>query len=345
MSDLEILSLIITIVSLLCFSVVFTFLFRSYFKREIDGVKKGYYDIDLFVEEEQNKEKGKGHKVLDISFKVVQYVFLGAIAFLFLASVYERVSGGRILIGDSTAYVIASGSMSEKNRENGYLYDPVLQEQYDLDNQFNTYDVIGITRYASQDDVSLYDVVAFTSNTGTTIVHRIVEIENIDGTDFYITRGDSNGAAETDDNSFYGDYLSYESIIGYYNGFRIPAVGAFVIFLQSGAGIVTIVSIIYCFLMFEFYRNRLDKATEERRTLVKDLIAYDGSFVELKTAHVETITYNGRKHELEVGKDDILDYYEDKEEPDKGDEIDLDSKEKEHGKENADQGQQEGQGH
>ncbi len=332
MSDLEILSLIITIVSLACFAVVFTFLFRSYFRHEEEEVKQGYYDIDLIVEDRQVKEKTKGQKALDVVYKAFQYVFLGVIAFVFVASVYEKASGGRILIGDSTVYVIASGSMSEKNTANTYLYDEALKQEYNLDNQFNTYDIIGITKYKSQEDVRLYDVVAYTSNSGTTIVHRIVEIENIDGVDYYITRGDSQPSS--DDNTFYGDYLRYDSIVGYYNGFRLPAVGAFAIFLQSGAGIVAVASIVYCFAMFEFFRRRLDKQIEARKAMLLSKIPYDGTSDELKSVHIERITYNGVEYPLYVAHDDIRDYIEDDDEKDRKNPI----KEKENGKENEDKG-------
>lgn len=59
-----------------------------------------------------------------------------------------------MLFGDSTLVVIASGSMSEKNND-------IIKKHPELNNQFDTYDIIGITKYQKQEEISLFDVVAY----------------------------------------------------------------------------------------------------------------------------------------------------------------------------------------
>ena len=69
--------------------------------------------------------------------------------------------------------MIASGSMSEKNNE-------YVKDNEELNNQFDTYDMIGISKYGSQNDVKLYDVVAYKNKKDITIVHRVVQIKTFE---------------------------------------------------------------------------------------------------------------------------------------------------------------------
>ena len=196
--------------------------------------------------------------------------------------------------GNTSLVVIASGSMSEKNEENTYLSS--------LNNQFNTYDIIGITKYDSQNDISLYDVVAFKNDEGITIVHRIIDIEEVNGEEVYITRGDANSVS--DNGSQYDDYLHYENIIGYYNGTRIQSVGIFVVFLQSNAGIITIVAIAYCLIMFDYYSNKYDEAIKNRTDLLVNSLQYDLSNEEneARLIKLENLIYKNKLVKFVDGK-------------------------------------------
>ena len=184
--------------------------------------------------------------------------------------------------------------MSEKNPTNTYLVDN------SLDNQFDTYDMIGVTRYKSEEDVKLYDVIAFKSNNNKTVIHRIIKIENIDGKNYYTTRGDSNSS--NDNNVLYGSYLTYESFVGYYNGVRIKGIGAFVIFLQSGSGIITVVSILVCFIMFDYYKSKTDKAMNKRTNMLIELIDDEIDTKEIKTKFKQELFYKGNKYTFENGQ-------------------------------------------
>lgn len=266
MSNIEIISLVVTIVCLISFCSVFTILFRHYYLTNIDGVKEGNYDHDLIsnAKEDESRDLKTGEKKkkgIQIGIKVGSYLILGLILVFFGVSLYSRFSGNIIPFGDSTLIVIGSGSMSERYQTNTYLFEN------DLTNQFNTYDIIGITKYDSEADIDLYDVVAFKDKDGTTIVHRIISINNLeDGRVGYITQGDAN--SKNDVGSRYSDYIYYDDIIGFYNETRIETVGIFIIFLQSNAGIITIVAIAYCLFMFDYYNTRYDNTIEERTQLL-----------------------------------------------------------------------------
>lgn len=269
MDNIELIALLVTVICLVSFSIVFTVLFRNYYKTNIDKLLTGEEDIDLIDNaiSEAKRKKDKGSKAFRISTRILGYAFFLVIIAFFGVSLYARFSGSLIPFGDSTLVVIASGSMSERNERNTYL------DEYNLNNQFNTYDIIGISKYDNESQVKLYDVVAYRSESGTTIVHRIISEAVEEGERVFVTRGDSNPAS--DPGTYYEGYLHYDDILGYYNETRIQSLGIFVIFLQSNAGIITIVAIAYCLFMFDYYNTKYEKAIDIRTNQLIELMNYD----------------------------------------------------------------------
>ena len=272
MSSIEIISLIVTIICLVSFSLVFTYLFRHYYYSNIKEIEEGKADVDLIDNAlfENEKKKSKVNKVLHITGKVFSFSLLALVLFFFGTSLYSRFSGNNMVFGDKSYIVIATGSMSEKNKNNDYLFDNKLLTEYDLNNQFDAYDIIGVTKYKAKEEVKLYDVIAFKGKDNVIYVHRIIEIRE-DGT--YITRGDSN--ARSDNGLLYENYLSYQNIVGKYNSSRVPGLGIFVIFIQSNGGIITIVSIIYCMFMFDYYRDKYENSIERRTKFILETLNLD----------------------------------------------------------------------
>lgn len=295
MSSIEILSLIVTIVALVSLSFVFTFLFRSYFRGIVEAVESGEEDAELIYEEAMGKrEKTLPQKLLHYGGKALSYLVLVVLVGVFAWSLAARFMGTEMSLGGNIPLVIVSGSMSYKNEDNQYLYDN------DLDNQFQTYDIIVVNQTASPDDIELYDVIAFYSSDGTVVVHRVVEIVDTSEGPMYVTRGDANDTS--DDNALYGDYLPYQQIVGEYHGVRVPAAGAFVLFLQSGAGVVCVISIVYCFAIFEFYRRKMDLAIEERTEKLLSFLTIDEADENADVNFTEVLTYKGKDYVLPNGE-------------------------------------------
>ncbi len=300
MSSIEIISLVVTLVCVISFSVVFTILFRNYYLTNIESVKAGREDADLIeqavYQEKQNKNKTK--KALKKALRIFEYVLMGVICAFFVFSMYSRFSGNVLMFGKHSFIVIATDSMSLQNSNNTYL------KENNLDNQFNAHDIIGLAPYDSEDDVKLYDVIAYKSKDDVVIVHRIRVIETLeDGSKAYHTRGDKN--AIDDDNNFYGAYLTYDDIIGHYTGARVPEIGIFIIFVQSNAGIITIVSIIYCLLMYDRLNNKYEKAMDERTELLLNTLSFDPETDEANDViaqYKETIIYKGNCYVFDSGK-------------------------------------------
>ena len=298
MSTIEIISLVITIICLLSFSITFTILFRNYYLSNIESVSEGRDDIALIDNaiDEERKKKSKPKRILKIILKVFSYCVLGVVVVGFGVSLYGRFTNNIMVFGNSTVVVVGSGSMSKKNSDNTYLLTQ------NLTNQFNTYDIIGISKYNDQNDIKKYDVVAYKNKEGTTIIHRIINVIDNKGDIEYVTRGDSNNASDT--NVQYDGYLKYKDIIGFYNNTRIPNVGIFVVFLQSNAGIITLLAIIYCLFMFDHYSSKYQKAVNERTSKLIDIINFDISsndVGDLNMHQFETLSYKGYIYYFEKG--------------------------------------------
>lgn len=295
MSKIEILSLIITLICVASFATVFTVLFRHYYKGMISDVKDGKLDIELIDNAlyEEKIEKSKKHKVFKIVLKTFSSVLLGVILLGFGVSLYSRITGNLMPIGNNTFVVVSTGSMEKRNENNDYL------DTYNLRNQINTYDMVNITKIKNKEEIKLYDVIAFKADDGRVIVHRVVKITS----DGLITKGDSN--RDNDVGSLYSNYLSYKNVIGKYTGTRIPLVGLFVIFLQSNAGIITIVSVFYCLLMFEHLKGKYENAIIERTNFLIDLINVDleeDDISNLESSYQEILIYKGQEYRFVSGK-------------------------------------------
>ena len=314
MTSTEIITLVVTVVCLLSFCTVFTILYGHYCKSNIEAVSQGKRDIALIddaVEEEKDK-RSKAKKAWKRTRKIASYLLLGAVFAIFACALVAKFNNDVMPFGDTSVVAIASGSMSERNSET-VLTHP------ELTNQFDKYDIIGLTKYQSEDDVKLYDVIAFRSDKGLTIIHRVVDIQTTaSGQKRFITQGDSNEV--TDEGIQYKGDLTFERVVGHYNGFRLRGLGVMVFFLQSPSGIVSVISVIYCLFMFDHFTGKYDEAVVRRTNMLVELIDYDlENENPLESKYRETLVYRGATYTFEDGKylgkvgdgirEDVLDHY------------------------------------
>ena len=291
MSSTDIIALIVTIIGVASFATVVTILFRNYIRSAIKEIKAGHRDIeivDLMIYELDPKVI-KQRKAGSLAKNIIYYAFLAVVIPLFGLSIYSRIKNNVTKIGDNFVMVVASGSMSEKNEANDYL------TTYNLNNQFQTYDMIVLTGVKSSTQLTLYDVIAYRNDRGINVIHRIIDIEYSEGEIRYTTRGDANSATDN-----YHPFM--KDIIGKYTNKRIPSVGIFIMFFQSYAGIVTILSVVYCSFMISHFTKKLDTATDERRDLlatlfdVNDMVETDLEF--MTNTHASIIYYKGYAYEI-----------------------------------------------
>lgn len=284
MEKIELISLIITFVGVVSFAIVFTVLYRSYTKSTIQEVSTGQRDIDLIdmaLYEKQKKNK-KSTKILKMVKNVLFYTILAIVVPIFIFSIVNRFQGRTTMIGDKGIMVVASGSMSERHKNNDYLVEN------DITNQFNTYDIIVLEKVEAQEDIELYDVIAFKNNKGVNIIHRVIDIRDVNGEFRYVTQGDAN--ADKDDYT-----PNYGDVIGRYTNQRVKSLGIFIIFFQSYSGMITIASLIFCLVMIDRYNLQIENEQNKRLTHLGEIInqVNDDDIDNIKTSFKETICYKG----------------------------------------------------
>ena len=156
-------------------------------------------------------------------------------------------------------------------------------------------------------DIKLYDVIAYRNDTQINIIHRIIDIDYGLETK-YVTRGDVYDSSKTD------SYRPvYEDIIGRYTGKRIPGVGIFILFLQSYAGIITVLSLVYCLIMIDSMSNKINKVQAEREEKLQQAMDYSSeqALKDIKQEFKETIYYKGYAYTFDengfIDKEEITD--------------------------------------
>lgn len=297
MTKTEVLALVVTVIGVVSFAAIFTILYMSFAKSTISEIKSGKRDIDLLDEviyEQQTRVKRKKEITGTIK-SVIFFTFIAFVTPLFIFSIINKIQGNITMLGDRSLMIVASGSMSEKHES-----DLVFLQNYD--NQFQQFDIIVLEKVDNPYSLRVGDVIAFRTKDGTNVIHRIREVKF----GYFVTQGDAVGKSD-------GYEPTHEQVLGRYVSKRIPLIGIFVIFFQSPAGIITVLSLLYCLLMIDSITKRIDKAQNKRvEQLAVALDFKDEKDAKLFDAkYSETIYYKGFAYHFNedgfLSKEEILD--------------------------------------
>lgn len=281
MNSFELIALLVTAVGVASFATIFTILYRTYAKSAVAEYESGKCDVELIDETIlTNIKNAKMHRrVLKRVKQVLFWMIIVLLVPFLLISVYSKIVDGVAMINGHGMIAVASGSMSEKNSANPYLEN--------IDNQFNTYDMIMLEKVESARDLQLYDVIAYVNDEGVNIIHRIVGFQQTSSGIRFITRGDSNNV----DDAY---KPSVDDVLGEYTGKRVPYIGVFLMFLQSYSGILTVAAVIYCLIMIESIGNKLYDAREDRLLFLQQTIDFKTEMVQdekLDSSFTETVYF------------------------------------------------------
>ena len=261
MNKYELIATIVSAVGVVSFATIFTILYRSYATSAAAEYESGQADVELIEETIlQNRHSSKRRAEVMRRVKKILSILLVAILIPLLGiSLYTKITSGIAMVGGRGWIAVATPSMSMKNAANPYLAN--------IDNQFDAYDMILLERVDSASDLQLYDVIAYVNDEGVNIIHRIVGIYPSTTGVRYITRGDANNV----DDKY---RPTVDDVLGRYTDRRIPYVGVFVLFLQSYAGIATILAVVYCLFMIEAVGTKIHAAREARLQLLHESIDF-----------------------------------------------------------------------
>lgn len=232
MTGYELYTFILCAVVLVALSALFITFLHLLVKFYLKLVRNGLEDEAILREAAEANKRTP----LDIANSVVSVLLCIVLIAAFIISLLLQLGEDTFPTDISTPMVVKSSSMSYKDEKNTYLYD------YDLNDQFDTFDIILVDPLPDEFDLKLYDVVVYETKDGTSIVHRIVSIEepNEQHPDhrYFKFQGD---AVQVNDRY----PVLYSQMRGIYSGQRVRFVGSFVLFMQSPAGWMCILLVIF----------------------------------------------------------------------------------------------------
>ena len=266
-------------VFILCFIVfslltaMFTYLITSITKMELELIQHGHRDEA--IKKELNKKRQESRAFLWIN-RIVSPLLCAVFVTTFAFAVYIRATQDRPANGIPSIKVVKSESMSKKHPDNIYLSDN------NLNDQFQMFDVVVCNHLPAEDELKLYDIVVYKQE-NMYVIHRIVGIEepneNHPGVRHFLLQGD---AVENPDKF----PVLYSQMQGIYEGNRIPFIGSFILFLQSPAGWLCVLLVIFSMVVTPIVEKKIKEATEKRISAFSDQLQKDAKEEEPEWAEV-----------------------------------------------------------
>ena len=267
--DIYILALCILIIVLLT-SVSIAVVVIIY-KLSCKLIRTGAEDDNILAE--VNKTQSKSEKIGKVIDQIVSLIFAVIFMFAFVLSTMVACTKNVSLGSVPVFRVVNSDSMSKKHEKNKYLIENNLNDQFDTFDLIITYDV------PNEEDLKLYDVVVYKYK-DVLIVHRIVDIVTVGSETHYVLKGDAEE---------YADSLpvDYSQMVAIYRGEHIPFVGSFIKFMQSPAGYICIVLVIVAMIAGPLCDKKLQKERLKRLAILQGLQSANDS--------IEPVSYNGEE--------------------------------------------------
>lgn len=245
MSDYEIYSLLLCIIVFVLLTAVFSALLIYALRLKLTLVRAGLQDekIKRGYEKERMKLRDDG-----VFFTVLPHIFSALLLLLLVFSLVLNATETQAFDDIPTVKVVKSASMASKNKRNDYLFEN------DLNDQFATFDMIVTEKLPDEFELELYDVVVYEID-GTMIVHRIVEIEEPNAAHpdcrYFRLQGDAVSAPDAEP-------VVYEQMISIYRGQKIPFLGSLVVFLQSPAGWLCVLLMLFATVAAPIVEKKLE---------------------------------------------------------------------------------------
>ena len=198
-------------------------------------IRAGLEDEKIKKEYLKQQRLGKKVKTSEIFDKIISGLFGVLFLVVFVFSVGMSITAEKMVGDIPVARVVQSGSMSKKYEKNTYLFDN------DLNDQIQTFDIIVTEKLPDEKDLKLYDIVVYEVD-DVLVVHRIIKIEEAND-----KHPDCRWFTLQGDNVQYPDKtpVLYSQMRGIYKGTRIPYVGSFISFMQSPAGYLCILLLVF----------------------------------------------------------------------------------------------------
>jgi len=247
-------------------TTLFTFFVVWVVKLNLRLIKTGTEDEKIKTEyqKQQSKKVSIFTKIID---KLVFCLCCAILFVVFAFSLVVSANNGKVVQDIPVLNVVQSDSMSKIVPENKYSFGK------DYNDQMQLFDLIVTYALPDEMDLKVGDVVVYQQG-DILIIHRIVDIEepnkNHPEKRWFLLQGDANKNADMFP-------VTYDQMKSIYKGERIPFVGSFVNFMQSPAGWLCILLVVFAMIATPVAEKKLAKAKTERLILLG--IIDDGSVV------------------------------------------------------------------
>jgi len=251
MTSFEIYVFFLCLIVFSLLTAMFTYLLTSITKMEMELIRFGRRDEA--IKKQLNKKKKESRVLLWIG-RITSLLLCLIFVATFSFAVYIRATEERPANGIPSIKVVKSDSMAEKNAANKYLFDN------SLDDQIQMFDIVVCRHLPAEDELELYDVVVYKQD-DIHVIHRIVGIEEPNeqhpNERHFLLQGD---AVDRPDKF----PVLYSQMKGIYEGFRIPFIGSFVLFLQSPAGWLCVLLVIFAMISTPIVEKKIKEETDKR---------------------------------------------------------------------------------
>lgn len=246
-----------TYVFILCFIVfsmftlLFSYVIATIVKQKLKLIKHGLEDEE--IKKEQDK-KAKTNRIASIFVSAVSLLVCVALFVSFAFSLYLNFTKDKAPNGIPSLKVVKTSSMATKNEKNTYLFEN------DLNDQIQTFDLIITHHLPKEEDLELYDIVVYKQD-DTYVIHRITGIEEPNEKHPDCRHFLFQGDAVLNPDQF---PVLYSQMQGIYRGERIPFVGSFILFMQSPAGWLCVILVLFAIIAAPILEKRLEEAARLR---------------------------------------------------------------------------------
>lgn len=255
MSGMEIYIFFLCLIVFAGMTLLFGVMLTYIIKMSLKSIFHGLEDEKITTEYYKEMETKPAEKVF---YKVLSSLVFAVLLLAFIVSLCVQLSGDRVKGNLPVAQIVLSDSMSFKHEENTYL------SENGLDDQFDTFDLIWTHKLPDEFDLELYDVVVY-EYYDQLIIHRIIGIEepNEMHPDHrrFLLRGD---AVKWSDEF----PVLYEQMRAIYQGKRIPFIGSFFAFMQSPAGYLCILLVLFAVIATPIAEKKLWEAKLARLRVI-----------------------------------------------------------------------------
>lgn len=257
MKSYEIYNFIICLIVFVALTGLFSFLIVNLIRLTLRTINGGLDDERILAEyqKQQRKKESGFSKAFDRIFPVCVFILL-SVALCF--SLYSRFTENDKVGAIPTIKVVETGSMEFKHEKNDYLFENALNDQLE------TFDLIVLHPLPKEEDLKLYDIVVYKIH-DYYIVHRIVGIEEPNekhpNERWFLLQGDANKQAD--------DFpVTYDQMRSIYRGERIPFIGSFVFFMQSPAGMLCFLLVVFAVITTPIAEKKIEDAKKARLAII-----------------------------------------------------------------------------